>query len=118
MIQLVPQMRILLATEPVDFRNGIDGLAAKCRTVLKEDPFSGMLFVFANRRRTAVKILSYDGTGFWMCMKRLSRGKFRWWPARGGESAARIAAAELQILLVNGDPVRANLGEVWRKISA
>lgn len=117
MIQLAPQLRILLATEPVDFRNGIDGLAAKCRSVLSADPFSGTLFVFTNRRRTALKILSYDGGGFWMCMKRLSRGKFRWWPTSGAEGVARLAATELQILLANGDPTRARLGEPWRRIT-
>ena len=60
MIQITPHMKILLAVEPVDFRKGMDGMAALCRTVLKSDPFSGCLFVFLNRRRTAIKILSYD----------------------------------------------------------
>lgn len=118
MIQIVPQLKILLATEPVDFRKGIDGLAGVCRAALRDDPFSGTLFVFTNRRRTAIRVLSYDGLGFWLCTKRLSRGKFRWWPTRGTESVARLAAAELQILLANGDPVRAKLGADWRKLSA
>ncbi|HZF37958.1 MAG TPA: IS66 family insertion sequence element accessory protein TnpB [Blastocatellia bacterium] len=52
MIQLVPQLRILLACKPIDFRNGIDGLAALCKRELAEDPFSGALFVFRNRRGT------------------------------------------------------------------
>ena len=60
MIQIAPQMRILLAVEPVDFRKGIDGLAGVCRKVLACDPFGGQVFVFRNRRRTAIKILSYD----------------------------------------------------------
>jgi transposase len=60
MIQLAPQLRILLACQPVDFRNGIDGLAALCQKVLAEDPFSGALVVFRNRRGTALKILCYD----------------------------------------------------------
>ncbi len=116
MIQLVPQMRILLATEPVDFRKGIDGPAGVCRTILRTDPFSGTLFVFANRRRTTVKILVYDGQGFWLCMKRLSRGKFKRWPVRAGEAVSPLVASELQILLANGDPARANLGGPWRRI--
>lgn len=116
MIQIVPQQRILLATEPVDFRKGVDALAAVCRAVLRADPFTGALFVFANRSRTAIRILSYDGAGFWLCTKRLSRGKFGWWADRNGESVARLAAAELQILLANGDPKRANLGAPWRRI--
>jgi transposase len=60
MIQLIPQLRILRACKPVDFRNGIDGLAALCKRELAEDPFSGTLFVFRNRRGTALKMLCYD----------------------------------------------------------
>ena len=60
MIQIAPQMKILLAVEPVDFRKGIDGLARICKTVIKSDPFSGYLFVFLNRGKTSMKILSYD----------------------------------------------------------
>ncbi len=77
MIQLAPQMRILVAVEPADFRKGIDGLAGLCRHQLGSDPFSGILFVFRNRRRTALKLLVYDGQGFWLCQKRLSAGRFR-----------------------------------------
>jgi transposase len=67
MIQLTPQMRILVAVEAVDFRRGIDGLSRVCRQVMGADPFSGWVFVFRNRRRTAIKILVYDGQGFWLC---------------------------------------------------
>jgi transposase len=66
MIQLTPQLRILVAVEAVDFRRGIDGLARTCREVLAADPFSGWLFVFRNRRQTALRILVYDGQGFWL----------------------------------------------------
>ena len=82
MIQITPQMRLLLAVEPVDFRKGIDGLAGLCSRVLKADPFSGHVFVFRNRPGTAVKILVYDGQGFWLCQKRLSKGRFKWWPEK------------------------------------
>ena len=71
MIQITPHMRILVAVEPVDFRAGIDGLAAACRKHLLADPFSGGVFVFGNRARTGIKILVYDGQGFWLCHKRL-----------------------------------------------
>ena len=60
MIQVTPQMRILVAVDPVDFRKGIDGLAQQCRQVLQEDPFQGTLFVFRNRRGSSVRILTYD----------------------------------------------------------
>ena len=76
MIQITPHMRILVAVEPIDFRAGIDGLAAACRKRLDADPFSGAIFVFRNRLRTALKLLVYDGQGFWLCQKRLSSGRF------------------------------------------
>ena len=80
MIQVTPQMRILLAVEAVDFRKGIDGLSRVCRDILRSDPFSGYIFVFRNKRARAIKILMYDGQGFWLCQKRLSKGRFGWWP--------------------------------------
>ena len=80
MIQITPQMRILVAVEPVDFRKGIDGLAALCRQALASDPLGGTLFVFCSRRRHAIKCLTYDGQGFWICQKRLSQGRFSGWP--------------------------------------
>ena len=63
MIQITPQMRILLAVEPVDFRKGIDGLAGLCRPVLDTDPLGGALVVFRSRSRRALKLLVYDGYG-------------------------------------------------------
>ena len=72
MIQITPQMRVLVAVEPADFRKGIDGLAQLCRAALKQDPFGGTIFVFRNRRATAVKALMYDGQGFWLFHNHLS----------------------------------------------
>jgi len=114
MIALAPQMRILVAVEPVDFRNGIDGLAGVCRRVLREDPLSGCVFVFRNRRGTAVKVLVYDGQGFWLCQKRLSQGRFRWWPQSAAEALWEMEARELQLVLWNGDPSHGALGPLWR----
>jgi len=72
MIQITPQMRILVAVEPVDGRKGIDSLAQLCQGRLQSDPFSGCLFVFRSRRATAIRILVYDGQGFWLAQKRLT----------------------------------------------
>ena len=80
MIQITPQMRVLLAVEPVDFRKGIDGLVQVCRQKLQADPLAGALFVFSSRGRKSLKLLVYDGQGFWLCQKRLSEGRFKWWP--------------------------------------
>ena len=117
MIALTPQMRILVAVKPVDFRNGIDGLGGVCRRQLWEDPLSGCVFVFRNRRGTAVKILVYDGQGFWLCQKRLSKGHFRWWPENATEGRRELEARELQLVLWNGDPTRATMAPLWRAIS-
>jgi transposase len=118
MIQITPQMRILLAVEPVDFRKGIDGLVALCRQKLQCDPLEGALFVFSSRRRTSLKILVYDSQGFWLCQKRLSEGRFRWWPQEGANPAHPLDAHELQVLLWNGDPSSAQTAPLWRRIAA
>jgi transposase len=81
MLQITPQMKILVAVQPVDSRRGIDGLTRLCQECLQHDPFAGVVFVFRNRRATAVKLLMYDGQGFWLCHKRSSRGRFPWWPS-------------------------------------
>ena len=116
MIQITPHMRILVAVEPVDFRAGIDGLAAACRQRLQADPLSGALFVFCNRARTALRILVYDGQGFWLCSKRLSAGKFAFWPDAQTPSRT-LQACELQLLLMAGDPSRAHTAPAWRALS-
>jgi transposase len=114
-IQLSPQMRILVAVRPVDFRRGIDGLARLCREELQVDPFSGCLFVFRNRRGTAVKVLVYDRQGYWLCHKRLSAGRFRWWPTGEGGASQTLAAHEVYLLLMGGDPgAGRTAAPVWR----
>ena len=116
MIQVTPHIKILLAVEPVDFRKGIDGLAMLCRTVLKTNPFSGAVFVFLNKARTSIKILMYDGQGYWMCQKRLSQGKFQSWVDKRKIQGHHktLDAHELQMLLWNGI---SNIAPMWKKIS-
>lgn len=116
MIQIAPQMRILVAIETIDFRNGIDGIRRICKEVLQRDPFSGCLFIFRNRRRTAIKCLAYDGQGFWLMQKRLSAGKFRFWPDDAGV-AKRMEAHELQVLLAAGNPESVQAAPAWRRVS-
>jgi transposase len=98
MIHLTAQTKILVATKPTDFRQGIDGLAAVCRGRLSSDPRCGTLFVFINRNKTMVRTLAYDGTGFWLMTKRLSKGKFQGWP-KTNEVINPIAAKHLRQLL-------------------
>lgn len=115
MIQLTRQTRILVAIEPADFRKGIDSLAALCRNCLQEDPFTGTVFVFRNRRATAVKILAYDGQGFWLCQKRLSKGRFTHWPTSSTQMD-RLEAQQLAVLLSGGNPAMARGVESWREL--
>jgi transposase len=116
MLQITPQSKIFLAIMPVDFRRGIDGLIAICRQQLDMDPFSGQLFLFRNRSRKAIKILCFDGQGFWLCAKRLSSGRFTWWPS-SSEPTLRLNHHALQILLCNGNPTAAKIPNDWRKVA-
>jgi len=116
MIQITPQMRLLLAVEPADFRKGIDGLAQVCRQVLEQDPFSGCVFIFRNKKASAIKILMYDGQGFWLCQKRLSKGRFDWWPRNGRSCLKQLAVHQLQLLIWNGDMQKVKVAPTWRSI--
>jgi len=116
MIQLVPQLKIFLAYQPVDFRKGIDGLVAVCKQQLLADPYDGCVFVFRNRAATSVKLLTYDSTGFWLCLKRFSSGHLRWWPKSTEQPLTRVAAQQLQVLLYNGNPEAAQMAQPWRKL--
>jgi transposase len=118
MLQIVPQMKILLACRPVDFRKGIDSLVALCRQEFDSDPFTGAIYIFRNRRGTALKILAFDGWGYWLCLRRLSQGRLRWWPQAADTPLRQIEAQELYVLLYNGRPERADFAPVWRKLSA
>ena len=116
LIQIAPQIRILVAVEPIDARKGIDSLAQLCREKLSADPFSGCLFIFRSRRGTAIKLLTYDGQGFWLATKRLSKGRFKWWPT-GAEPAKTLRAHQAQLLLVAGNP-ETDAAPVWRSVSS
>jgi transposase len=101
MIQITPQHRILLYPEHVDFRKGIDKMVGFSRAHIQHNPLCGALFCFRNRNMNAIKILVYDGTGFWLCHKRFSKGKIRYWP-KSQEQANQVCAAELHALIHQG----------------
>ena len=108
-------MRILVAVEPVDGRKGIDSLAQLCRAKLAEDPFSGCLFMFRSRNGTTLRLLVYDGSGFWLAQKRLSMGRFPSWPA-GKEAAMSLQPHQAQLLLAAVE-ASAREAPVWKPIS-
>ena len=102
MIKLTTQTPILLAVAPTDFRLGIDGLVAVCRRQLDQTTNNGTLFVFINRRKTMIRALIYDGTGYWLMSKRLSKGKFSGWP-KNSNVISTIDAIYLQQILSGHD---------------
>lgn len=109
-------MRVLVAREPLDFRTRIDGTAAACRNVLRQDPLGGTVFVFRNRAATMIRLLVYDGQGFWAATKRLSKGRFRFWCGPGNTPGERIAAHQLQTLIVGGDFAHDTAAAPWRSV--
>jgi transposase len=117
MLAITPQMKILVAIEPADFRKGIDGLVRLCKDALGEDPFAGTVFCFRNRRKTAIKVLIYDGQGFWLSHKRLSEGRFAWWPSASDAAAKPLAAHQLAVLFSAGNPERTGAAPDWRPVT-
>lgn len=115
MLQLAPQSRSFLAVQPVDFRKGIDSLAALCRQTLGDNPLGGAVYVFRTHTGTTLKLLAYDGQGVWLCTTRLSQGRFHWGPTAATPSVT-LSARELSILLWNGNPERAQLAPLWRSL--
>ena len=100
-------VRVLVAIRPVDFRKGMDGLAALVQHELGSDPFSGVVYVFRSKRADRVKLLVFDGTGLVLVSKRLEAGQFRW--PRAGDGVMRLTAAQLSALLEGLD---------WTKVRA
>jgi len=97
-IHLTAKTPILVSTAPADFRKGIDGFVALCENGLHQNPRSGTLFIFINRRSTMIRILAYDSNGYWLMTKRLSQGRYRAWP-RAGDPVSSLQAVQLRRLL-------------------
>jgi transposase len=116
MIHITAQMRVLVAIESVDGRKGIDSLARVCQEKLSEDAFSGCVFIFRSRSGTSIRLLCYDGQGYWLAQKRLSKGRFVWWP-ESSTPARRLEAYEAQLLMVAGDVSRVRAAPMWRPVS-
>jgi len=112
MIAVPTGMRVLVATNPVDFRRGADGLVALVRETLGHDPFSGTIFVFRSKRADRVKIVAWDGSGLVLFWKRLEQGVFRWPPIT--EGVMRLTSAQLAALVDGLDWSRLHPREVTR----
>jgi transposase len=96
--------RVFIATAPVDLRASFNKLFALTQAVLQQDPLSGHWFVFTNQERNRVKVLFWDGSGLWVCAKRLEKGRFSW--PKSGEASLQMRSEEL-LALVSGLEVQA-----------
>lgn len=110
MFSFSTSLKIFLGVEPTDMRKSFNGLFALVRNQLKRDPLDGAVYIFANRRRTLVKILYWDGTGIWVMAKKLERGTY-WWPSADGSGSADLAVASesLSMILSGVDLKRGSL---------
>ena len=108
--------KIYVAVEAVDMRKGFEGLYALVRDQLRADPLSGHLFLFSNRTRTRLKALVWDGSGLWVCAKRLEKGRFRW-PEAEGRHSVTMRPEELA-MLVTGLDVKQTRQRNWYRRSA
>jgi transposase len=111
MFGLGPATRIYLAVEAVDMRKGFEGLYGLVRDHLGQDPLSGHLFLFTNRTRTRLKALAWDGSGLWVCAKRLERGRFRWPEAT--DCSVSMRPEELAMLISGMDVAQARSRANW-----
>jgi len=114
---LPSSVRIYVAAEAVDLRRGFDGLAAATRSIIRQDPLSGHVFVFVNRRKNRIKLLVWDRSGYMLLYKRLERGTFCL-PTRprAGEQHVELDAGDLGMMLEGVDLRGAKRRERWRRL--
>jgi len=116
MMPIGPATRIYLAAGATDLRKSFEGLSDLVTQQFKEDPLSGHLYVFANRKKNRIKLLYFDGTGVWVCAKRLGRGCFSWPKTAENETGAlRVLAEELTLLLSGIDLEKTRPRAWWRR---
>ncbi len=111
MIQLTSQHHLHLHISAIDFRKGMDGLIGLCRGQIARDPHDGTVFAFRNKKGTSIKLLVYDGTGFWLMQKRFSQGKLRHWPSNAND---KTCSTDLIVILNQGVPPE--LSSAWRAL--
>ena len=117
MFGLGPATKIYVGVDAVDMRKGFDGLYGLVRDQLGQDPLSGHLFLFSNRTRTRLKALVWDGSGLWVCAKRLEKGRFRWPVVEANQRSVTMRAEELAMLM-NGLDLKQAKPRDWYRRSA
>lgn len=113
MLNFTGSLKVYLATEPVDLRKSFNGLYALTANVLKEKPEGGALFVFTNKRRNRVKILTFDGTGLWVMIKRLEQGTFSWPKGVDVKNGKLSLSPEALALLLDGVDMKSGKYRPW-----
>jgi transposase len=117
MIQFPANAQVFVMHEPISFHNGIDGTSAIAKLVLKKEPLDGAFFAFRNKRGHSLRLLFFDGGGFWLCTRRLCQGTYnKAWP-KGEEPGSALLARELQVLIWGGDPRSVQFPALWRKVA-
>ena len=115
MLQISSTSKVYFAKNSIDFRCGIESLSGFCCHKLMQDPMSGAYFVFKNKKGSQLKVLNYDGVGYFLCLRRFSKGKISWWPIEREECV--MEPRELSLLLFGGSPQTALLPGYWKKFS-
>jgi transposase len=115
MITVPAGVRVLVATRPIDFRKGADGLAALIRETLGQDPFSGAIFIFRSKRADRLKIVTWDGSGLVLVWKRLEQAAFRWPPISDG--VMRLTSAQMAALFDGMDWSRLHARDIARPVA-
>ena len=118
MFGLTTATRVFAAAAPIDMRKGFNGLYGLVRDSLAEDPLSGHLFLFTNRQQTRLKVLVFDGSGLWVCSKRLEKGRFAWPVTQPGQSRVTLRPGELALLLNGSDLTQTKSRPWFRGLSA
>jgi transposase len=111
-----PATRMYLAAGATDMRKGFEGLYGLVRDRLLCDPLSGHVFLFSNAQRNRLKLLFWDGSGLWVCAKRLEKGRFRW-PAEAGEETKMVLSHEELALLLGGIDLVRTRRRAWHRVT-
>ena len=116
MLQVSPGSIIYIAKDPINFKWGIDKLVGFCRYVLEAEPMSGVYFIFRNKKENQIRILLYDGDGYWLCTKRFSKGRIKTWPMFDNK-LSKLDPRDLGVLLWRGDLSSTLFPKYWHKIT-
>jgi transposase len=113
MLSFTGSLRVYLGLEPIDMRKGFEGLHGAVADKLREDPRSGAIFAFTNKRRTRLKLLYWDKTGFWLMTKRLEKGTFTWPRSVDAQATSMSLAAEAFAMLTDGIDMHSATMKPW-----